>query len=118
MFGAVADLIGKRCGVADCHDGTEANHTNFTKDAGLHMRLMGTPPMNSEAACNTQTLVVPNMPEKSLLVAVIGADNAPRNGCAERMPFQCMPGGTGSKACFTDAEIMLIRNWVSAGAPQ
>jgi hypothetical protein len=115
-FSAVADLLGKRCGTSGCHDAS-GKHTNLmnTDMAALRTRLLGAPG-GDDADCKSQTLVVPSMPEKSLLVAIVGADNAARANCAARMPFQCMPGGTGSKACLTDSEIMLIRNWVSAGA--
>jgi hypothetical protein len=118
MFSAVADLLGKRCGTSGCHDASK-QHTNLTSGdlAALHKTLMG-PPTAGGSKCTDQTLVVPNMPEKSLLLAMVGADNGPRNGCASRMPFTCMPGGSGDKGCLTDTEITRIRDWISAGAPQ
>ncbi len=120
-FGQVADLLGKRCGNAACHDhdGSEKNHTNFSNtDSMLHARLLGMPPSGASKGCTMQTLVVPNMPEKSLLIAMVGADNGPRNGCASRMPFGCTPNGNGDMKCLTDTEIMTLRSWIAAGAPQ
>ncbi len=110
MFGAVADLLGKRCGTAGCHDG-DPMHTNLTKD-GLHARLMTTPP-KSLGNCPTQTLVVPNMPEKSLLLIKVAPESGPRNGCGSRMPLNCNGG-----QCLSDADVASIRNWILAGAPQ
>lgn len=113
-FGAVQDLLGKRCAIANCHDANSL-HTKFNADAMLRTRLLGSPSGSFvEQECKSLTLVVPNMPEKSLLVAIVGADDAARMGCAERMPDGCGKSGN----CLSDAEIMLIRNWVSAGAPE
>jgi hypothetical protein len=115
-FSAVADLIGKRCGNAECHDhdGSEKNHMDLRPD-GLHARLMTMPTMSGDAECKTQTLVVPSMPEKSLLYNKVAASDAARNGCGNRMPAMC---GGGGNPCLSDAEIMTIRNWIAAGAPQ
>jgi len=112
MFGAVSDLLGKRCGTKDCHDGDEM-HVDLRVE-GLHARLMSTPPEKSANACKSQTLVVPNMPEKSLLYNKI-IEKGALNGCGSRMPAGC--GQFGSQ-CLTNDEIMLIRNWIMAGAPQ
>lgn len=112
-FGAVSDLLGKRCALSNCHDGKQSNHTKFNADDMLRTRLLGSPSGSFvEQGCKSQTLVVPSMPEKSLLVAIVGADDAARMGCAERMPDGCGKAGN----CLSDAEIMLIRNWVAAGA--
>jgi hypothetical protein len=117
-FGAVADLLGKRCAsdATKCHGATQTFHPKFNNDAGLRSRLLAAPSGSGvEDVCKSQTLVVPNMPEKSLLVAVLGADDGPRMGCGKRMPLDC---GGGGSPCLTDAEIMTIRNWIAAGAPQ
>jgi hypothetical protein len=117
MFSAVTAIIGKSCSGGKCHDGSaeEANHTNLKVDADLHKRLMMTPPEKSADACKTQTLVVPSMPEKSLLYTKVADNAAARNGCGNRMPAMC---GGGGNPCLSDADIMTIRNWIAAGAPQ
>ena len=121
-FGAVADLLGKRCATPDtgCHGAKQNFHPKFNMDDMLRSRLLASPSGSGvDDVCKSWTLVVPNMPEKSLLLAIVGADDAARMGCAKRMPDGCVPGGGGGKAaCLTDAEIMLIRNWITAGAPQ
>jgi hypothetical protein len=116
MFSAVSAILDKSCATEACHNGSteEKAHVDFRPD-GLHARLMMMPTMSGDADCKSQTLVVPSMPEKSLLLAKLGTDNAARNGCGERMPFMC---GGGGNPCLSDADIMTIRNWIAAGAPQ
>jgi hypothetical protein len=115
-FSAVSAILDKSCATGECHNGSEGekNHMDFTPGAGLHGRLMMMPTMSADADCKSQTIVVPNMPEKSLLYTKLGTDNAARNGCGERMPFMC----GGGNPCLSDADIMTIRNWIAAGAPQ
>jgi hypothetical protein len=119
-FGQVADLLGKRCAsdATKCHGAQQDFHPKFNNDAMLRMRLLAAPSGNGvEQVCKSQTLVVPSMPEKSLLLAMVGLEDGPRMGCAERMPDGCVPGGGGGKsACLTDAEIGLIRSWIAGGA--
>jgi hypothetical protein len=110
-FKAVSDIIAKSC--AACHDGSKHSDLRAT---GLYERLMSPPKSTSgvDADCKA-AFVVPNMPEKSLLVAIVGADDGPRAGCAVRMPYMCGKNGTD---CLTDAAVQTIRDWISAGAPQ
>jgi hypothetical protein len=116
-FSAVTAIIGKSCSGGKCHDGSaaEANHTNLKVDDGLHARLLLAPPDGSASACKSQMVVVPGMPEKSLLYTKVADDAAARNGCGNRMPAMC---GGGGNPCLSNADIMTIRNWITAGAPK
>ena len=85
-FKAVAAIIETNCTTSDCH-GTSSNHTVFDMQATLRTTLLGMPggDKGMNGTCMDQTLVVPSMPEKSLLYNIVNA-NPP---CASRMPYKC-----------------------------
>jgi hypothetical protein len=108
-FKAVSEILSKNC--AACHDGSK--HSDLRPD-GLYQRLMSAPKSTGgvDAGC-TAAFVVPNMPEKSLLISILSA--TPPAGCAERMPYMCGKNGTD---CLSETTVQTIRSWISAGAPQ
>jgi len=90
---------------------------NLTDMTGLYMRLTDALP-TSTPHCKGQKLVVANDLAKSFLLQVVkGSAMCTNNTGTEtivRMPDNC---ATGNK-CLTAAQIQLISDWISAGAPQ
>jgi hypothetical protein len=115
-FAPVATLLGMSCGIANCHDGAAA-HTDLRNNAGLHGRLVGKMPPSgvTDADCKSQTLVVAGNPTMSLLSNMVKEPAAGRKNCAVRMPDDCAPNA--ARKCLTDAQIKVIDDWISAGAP-
>jgi hypothetical protein len=113
-FKAVAAIIETNCTTGDCH-GNSSNHTIFDMPATLRTTLLGMPggSKGMNGTCMDETLVVPSMPEKSLLYNIVNA-NPP---CAARMPYMCGMGGN-NPACLKASDIQTIRDWIMAGAPE
>jgi hypothetical protein len=107
-FKAVAEWLGSKC--SSCHDGGD-KHDSLKNDSGLYDRLMGNPTKGIDA-CKSQKMVVPNMPEDSLILQKVEEDDAGRKGCGARMPYMC------GNACFDAKQIDTIRSWIMAGAPK
>jgi hypothetical protein len=113
-FKAVAAIIGASCTTDTCHS-SSSGHTVLDMEASLRTNLLGMPggEKGMNGTCKSQTLVVPSMPEKSLLYNIINA-NPP---CASRMPYMCGKGGTNPE-CLKASDIQTIRDWIAAGAPE
>jgi hypothetical protein len=113
-FGAARSILQRAC-AATCHDGRASSADDFLiKDDGdLYGRLLDAAPSSVPPACQNRPLVVPGYPDRSLLFAMIGEPEAPRAGCAERMPHSC----PDKRPCLSVDEIQAVRGWIEAGAP-
>lgn len=111
-FKAVATILETKC--AMCHDG--GDHSDLGPGADLHDRLMD-PPSGSKVGgtCSDRALVVPGMPDMSLLIAKVEQPDGPRMGCGLRMPQGCVDMNA---KCLSTADIATLRAWVAAGAPE
>src|SRR6185369_8048155 len=99
-FENVRSIMSTYCAFSGCHhNGGGTKEIDLRDNSGLYARLMGQAPSTAEAACRNRTLVVPGMPDASLVVAMIGEDSAPRMQCGERMPKGCKDN------CLLDSEI-------------
>ena len=114
-FAAVRMLLTANCAVTGCHGNNGGTmHIDFRDTAGLYMRLMGQAPATAPTNCKMHTLITPSMPAQSFILAMVGTDAAARLNCGARMPDGCPT----QRPCLTTAQIQLLTNWVSAGAPQ
>jgi hypothetical protein len=76
---------------------------------------MTSPIGNNGPLCKDKTPVVPNMPEQSFLLQIVKGEQTCGNQMIPRMPDDCEDG---ERPCLTDAQIKVISDWISAGAPQ
>ena len=121
-FAQVEAIIGANCRTSGCHHsgtGTGVNNHVDLRANGLYGRLMmdvtGAGAAKPEVKCmSTSKLVVPNSPQTSLLLGMLGTVTSARMGCGARMPDGCKPAGP---VCLTTAQIQTIQNWINAGAP-
>ena len=102
-----------------CHGGS--NHINLVNMTGLYMRLT-TPLPSTNSHCGGTTLIVGGNLASSFLANVIkGQATCMKGGGTEmipRMPDDCSTSSSNPRACLTAAEIKLVEDWVTAGAPQ
>jgi hypothetical protein len=115
-FAQVKDVLAKSCMGGKCHSAA-SQHADWVTSDGLYMRLT-TPLPQGTPHCVGSTPVVPGMPDKSLLVQIIkGQVMCSKAGggmeTIARMPDDC----PGERMCLGDAQIKLITDWVTAGAP-
>jgi hypothetical protein len=118
-FSQVASLLSKACAGSQCHGGS--NHINLVNMTGLYMRLT-TPLPSTNPHCGGTTLIVAGSLASSFLANVIkGQSTCMKGGGTEmipRMPDDCSTSSSNPRACLTAAEIKLVEDWVTAGAPQ
>lgn len=112
-FAHVAPLLRRNC-ADNCHDGRAmaADDFVFVESGDLRARLLAPAPATVPPPCRDRPLVVPGEPDRSLLVAVIEEPDAPRAGCAERMPHSCPE----KRPCITGTDLETIREWITTGA--
>jgi len=117
-FVQVKALLAKSCAGMKCHDAA-SSQMDWTTSDGLYMRLTTAVP--ADILCKGKVPVVPNMPDQSLLIqAVKGLKptcDKPAGGTEAlvKMPDDCPQP---DRPCLTDAEIKLLSDWITAGAPQ
>ena len=117
-FGPVKELLGKSCAGGKCHS-AESQQVDWVTAEGLYMRL--TTPLTGSPHCAPDTAVIKNMPDQSLLVRVLkGSTMCSKAGGGmeeiARMPDHCGEGGN-NPPCLTEAQIKIVTDWISAGAP-
>jgi hypothetical protein len=108
-------LLATSCATSSCHgnNGGGRSDVDLRDTAGLRERLLGNAPNTAPAACRNHPLVVPGMPAQSFIVAVVEANAAARLGCGPRMPDNCPT----QRPCLTAAQIQMLKDWITAGAP-
>jgi len=117
-FAQVKELLSKSCAGTKCHDAV-STQMDWTTSDGLYMRLTTAIPADIPL-CIGKVPVVPNMPDQSLLIqAVKGLKPTcdKKGGGTEglaKMPDNCPQN---NNPCLTDAQIKLLSDWISAGAP-
>ncbi len=112
-FLQVAELLHANCG-SKCHNGSiEAAHLiNLSSDdlGALYDQL--TMPLDTDL-CYNQQIVVPGSPETSVIVEVL------RGPIEEPCVLIQMPAGCGGDTpCLEEADIAILENWISEGAPR
>ncbi len=112
-FLQVAELLHENCG-SKCHNGSiEAAHLiNLSSDdlGALYDQL--TMPLDTDL-CYNQQIVVPGSPETSVIVEVL------RGPIEEPCVLIQMPAGCGGDTpCLEEADIAILENWISEGAPR
>lgn len=118
-FAQVRTLLSSSCAGNMCHN-EQSQHINLVDEAGLYGRLT-MPIGNNGADCKGSTLVVPNMPNDSLLVQIVTAGNPmackAEGGAMQNIPR--MPNNCGNQPqCLSAAQIKTLSDWIAAGAPQ
>ena len=114
-FAAVKMLLSSNCAVTGCHGNAGGQvHIDLRNMGDLYTRLTGTAPATAPTNCKMHTLITPGMPTQSFLLAMVGTDAAARLNCGARMPDGCPT----QRPCLTTAQLQMLTNWVSAGAPQ
>ena len=122
-FGQVTALLGKRCAGSKCHS-SSATQLAFATAAGSALHSLLTTPIPAGIPhCVGVTLVTPNDTNSPLLKIVMSggkiACTKPKTENVGPMPDKCTTTSTSvTGVCLTAAEIKLISDWISAGAPQ
>jgi hypothetical protein len=110
-------MLAMSCKGAMCHNAGVSKHLDFVTPGTLYNNL--TMPVPAGDVCAGDTPVVKNNPDGSLLVKVLKANGGDMpcggGGMVGKMPDRC--GQAGSPQCFTDQQIKVITDWISAGAP-
>ncbi len=122
-FGTVTTLLGKRCAGSKCHS-NGAMQLAFANSTGsaLHA-LLSSPIPSGTPHCVGVTLVTPNDTNSPLVQVVRSggkiACTSPKSESVGPMPDKCTATTTSATdACLSVAEIKIITDWISAGAPQ
>lgn len=116
-FAAVKTLIGMSCGTGQCHD-KASKQLDFQGTTDLYS-LLTKPIALPIAHCTGSTLAVPN--DANSLLYRVTQPNAMclENGAMKviaRMPDNCKT--TGTPMCLSAAQVKVITDWLSAGAPK
>jgi hypothetical protein len=122
QFGQVSSLLAKRCTGSKCH-GTGATNLPFANaTASAQHALLTSPIPTSVPHCQGVTLVTPNNTSSPLVQIVMSggkiACTKPKAESEGPMPDKCTTTSTSQTGvCLTAAEIKVITDWISAGAP-
>jgi hypothetical protein len=98
-----------------CHPGMAQKQSDFDpSDKGLYDRLLTTMDKAIPATCPIKTLISPGKPEMSLIyLKVTGTQPA---ACGMRMPLA--PDMKKPGTPLDAASIKMLKDWITAGAPQ
>ena len=96
---SIQAIFTSRCAVTGCHTGPTPQGGMDLTAGSSYANTVNVP----SGACNALDRIEPNDPDGSCLVRRIQGTQPPR------MPFQQTP--------LTAAQIAMIRNWISQGAP-
>ncbi len=110
-FVQVRSLLSTSCAISGCHGNGNTMQIDLRDTTGLYTRITGQAPATAPTACKGKQLITPSMPTMSLLIAMVDTNATAR--CAGRMPDGCPT----SRPCLTTAQIQMLKDWVTAGAP-
>jgi hypothetical protein len=122
QFGQVSSLLAKRCSGSKCH-GSGATNLAFANATGSTLHSLLTSPIPASVPhCVGVTLVTPNNTSSPLVEIVMSggkiACTNPKSESEGPMPDKCSTTSTSQTGvCLTAAEIKVITDWISAGAP-
>jgi hypothetical protein len=123
-FTQVASLLSASCsgGAGKCHN-AGSKQMNWIDMTGLYTRLTSPIPDGIEHCVGSTPIVAGNLTNSILLQAVKGPGKftcmkGAGTEMVARMPDDCSTTSANPRACLTDAQIKLISDWITAGAPQ